>query len=111
RAGDGWAPATPFAATSESTMSFDQGDIDNSGLFALFTSDMKAYDIGVPTLAAWLPMMATMPQRHTPGDIQVMANVLQVRGADGRFHDEATSRGLSATGWSWSGKFGDLDND
>src|SRR5205823_5127207 len=86
-------------------------DIDNSGRFALFTTDMKPYDIGVPTLASWLPMMATMPQRHAPGDIQVMQNVLQIRGADGRYHDEAASRGVSATGWSWSGKFGDLDND
>jgi hypothetical protein len=111
RAGLGWAPVTPFAATAESTMSIDQGDIDNSGRFAIFATDMKPYDIAVPTLASWLPMMATMPQRHPPGDIQVMENVLQIRGADGRYHNEATIRGASATGWSWSGKFGDLDND
>jgi hypothetical protein len=40
-----------------------------------------------------------------------MENVLQVRGADGVFRNQGYSRGISATGWSWSGKFGDLDND
>jgi hypothetical protein len=37
--------------------------------------------------------------------------VLQVRGADGRFHNQAYARAVDATGWSWSGKFGDLDGD
>ena len=40
-----------------------------------------------------------------------MENVLQVRGADGAFHNQAYARGVDATGWSWSAKFGDLDND
>jgi hypothetical protein len=111
RQGDGWAAAQPFAAMAESTMSFDQGDVDNDGRPELFATDMKPYDIGTRTLAAWLPMMATMPQKHAPSDPQVMENVLQVRGADGRFQNQAYARGISATGWSWSGKFGDLDND
>lgn len=107
----GWAPAEPFAATAESTMSIDQADIDNDGRFELFSTDMKPYDIGVTTMARWLPMMATMPQTHAPGDRQVMSNVLQVRDAAGQYRDEAMERGVSATGWSWSAKFGDLDND
>lgn len=111
RTDSGWQAADPFAATAHSTMSFDQGDTDNDGVPELFSTDMKPYDIAVPTLAQWLPMMATMPQRHPPGDIQVMANVLQVRDRRGRYHDQAERRGVSATGWSWSGKFGDLDND
>ncbi len=111
RQGDGWQPAEPFATTSESTMSIDQGDVDNNGTPKLFATDMKPYDTSVHTLASWLPMMATMPQTQPRGDPQVMRNVLQVRGADGRYHDEAAARGLDATGWSWSGKFGDLDDD
>jgi enediyne biosynthesis protein E4 len=111
RAGDSWIPAAPFAATAESTMSIDQGDIDNDGSPELFATDMKPYDVGTRTLASWLPMMATMPQQHAPGDIQVMENVLLVRGADGKFRNQAYARGVDATGWSWSGKFGDLDND
>jgi hypothetical protein len=92
-------------------MSFDQGDVDNDGRLELFATDMKPYDITTRTLASWLPMMATMPQTHAPGDPQVMENVLQVRGADGAFQKQGYTRGVSATGWSWSGKFGDLDND
>jgi enediyne biosynthesis protein E4 len=111
RQGDRWQPAQPFAAMAESTMSFDQGDIDNDGRLELFATDMKPYDVRTQTLASWLPMMATMPQTHAPDDPQIMENVLQVRGADGAFHNQAYGRGASATGWSWSGKFGDLDND
>jgi enediyne biosynthesis protein E4 len=111
RQGDSWATAQPFAAMTESTMSFDQGDTDNDGRLELFATDMKPYDVRTYTLASWLPMMATMPQTHAPDDPQIMENVLQVRGADGAFHNQAYARGASATGWSWSGKFGDLDND
>ncbi len=111
RDGAGWSAAEPFAATTHSTMSLDWGDLDNDGGFELFATDMKPYAIDTATLAAWLPVMATMPAKHAPGDPQIMDNVLQVRGADGRWHNEAFRRGVDATGWSWSGKFGDLDND
>ncbi len=107
----GWGAAQPFAAMSESTMSFDQGDIDNDGHPELFTTDMKPYDLGTYTLAAWLPMMAGMPQSQAAGDPQVMENVLQILGADATFHNRAYAYGVDATGWSWSGKFGDLDSD
>jgi hypothetical protein len=107
----GWGAAQPFAAMSESTMSFDQGDINNDGRLELFTTDMKPYDLGTYTLAAWLPMMAGMPQSQPAGDPQVMENVLQVQGIDGAFHNRAYTYGVDATGWSWSSKFGDLDND
>lgn len=107
----GWLPAEPFATTSHSTMSFDWGDIDNSGSPALFATDMKPFAIDVATLSAWLPMMQKMPQRHAPGDRQTMANVLQVAGGDGSWHEEAATRRVDATGWSWSGTLGDLDRD
>ena len=90
-------------------MSVDQGDVDNDGRLEIFTTDMKPYDSGVHTLASWLPMMATMPQVEPRADPQRVRNVLQMRGADGRYHDEAIARSVDATGWSWSGKFGDLD--
>lgn len=110
RDGSDWKAAEPFNTISESTMSFDQGDIDNDGRFELFTTDMKPYDVSTHTLASWLPMMATMPQQHAPGDRQVMENVLQVRNGTG-FQNQAYARHVDASGWSWSGKFGDLDND
>jgi enediyne biosynthesis protein E4 len=111
RQDQGWGAAQPFKAMTESTMSFDQGDIDNDGRPELFAADMKPADLSTYTLASWLPMMATMPQTHAPDDPQVMENVLQVRGADGRFHNQAYAHGVDATGWSWSSKFGDLDSD
>jgi hypothetical protein len=37
--------------------------------------------------------------------------MFQVRGKDGAFHNESAARGLDATGWSWSSKFGDLNQD
>jgi len=44
-------------------------------------------------------------------DTPTTENVLQVPDANGRFRNQAYDRMLDATGWSWSSKFGDLDND
>jgi hypothetical protein len=106
-----WLETKPFTATSHSTMSFDRGDIDNDGRMELFSTDMKPYDERPETLAAWQPLMAGMDEPHPPGDPQIMENVLQVAAQPGTFSNEAGDRGIAATGWSWSGKFGDLDQD
>jgi hypothetical protein len=110
RAGAGWAEAHPFARTSQSTMSFDSGDVDNDGTPELFATDMKPYDTSVATLATWQPMMVEMFSPLPLGDPQIVENTLQVR--DGAsFRNQGYARGVAATGWSWSGVFGDLDND
>jgi hypothetical protein len=109
-AGDDWVAAEPFAATSHSTMGFDSGDADNDGQPELFATDMKPYDTSAATLATWLPMMNEMSSPPLPGDRQVTENVLQTGQGDG-FRNQAYARGVSGTGWSWSGEFGDLDND
>lgn len=111
RSDDSWSQITPFRKTTHSTMSFDLGDIDNDGVQEVFASDMKPYDQDVRTLAQWRPMMAQMPHQPFKGDRQVMENVLQVRGDNGTYHNEAYNRYVDATGWSWSAKFGDLDRD
>lgn len=111
RAGDQWQETAPFQRTSENTMSFDLGDVDNDGNPEIFATDMKPYHQDVTTLAQWLPMMDKMTHPKSSGDPQRTENVLQVRGADGRYHNQGYSRLLDATGWSWSSKFGDLDND
>jgi hypothetical protein len=107
----GWQLVQPFAVTSNSTMGVDWGDLRNNGALALFTSDMNPYDISVETLSAWLPVMATLEETNAPNDPQRTANMLQLRGQDGTWRNEAARAGVEATGWSWSGKFGDLDND
>lgn len=106
-----WQIVEPFDQTSHSTMSIDWGDIANNGGLALFTTDMNPYDIAPRTLAKWLPMMAQMGEHREANDPQIMANVLLVRDGRGGWRNQATSRGVSASGWSWAGRFGDLDRD
>jgi hypothetical protein len=53
--------------------------------------------------------MAGDPQME--GDPQIMENVLQQQVADGVYENRARQWHVDGTGWSWSAKFGDLDND
>ena len=109
--GDAFEAVEPLATTTEDTMSLAEGDINNDGRLELFATDMKPYAVDVHTLASWLPVMDKMPKQKALTDRQVIANVLQVRDATGTYRDQAVARGVSATGWSWSAKFGDLDTD
>ena len=106
----GWTAATPFVNTTHSTMSLDQGDVNNDGATEFFASDMKPY--AAEDMAAWEPMMLDMmAEEHTVDDPQVMENVLQTRDDQGRYFNLAASLGINGTGWSWTARFGDLDND
>ncbi len=113
RTDDGWAPAEPFAATTHSTMSLDQGDVDNDGRFEIFAADMKPYPGEVT--ADWMPLMADMMEGVTRASVltdrQIMANVLQVAVAPGEYLNLAPDWGVDGAGWAWSSKFGDLDAD
>lgn len=111
RDGAGWRRVSPFGVTTHSTMSLDLGDIDNDGGLELYATDMKPYAYDVAAHAKWRPMMLKIPHERYDGVPQVMENVLQRRGASGRYENEAYAREVDATGWSWSGKFGDLDQD
>lgn len=106
----GWQPAALFEDTSHSTMSIDRGDLDGNGLAEYFTTDMKPATLGPQVIAAWVPLMDAAARTHQRDDPQIMENVLQVWRGD-RFVNEAYDRKIDASGWSWSGKFGDLDND
>lgn len=104
-----WKRIEPFASMSHSTMSFDVADIDNDGQQELFSTDMKPYKN--EALDPWMPVMdAMMNDPHPQGDPQVMENVLQEI-EDGRFINSALDRGIDGTGWSWSGRFADFDQD
>ena len=111
---DGWTTIEPFNVTTHSTMSLSAGDINNDGRFDLFATDMKPAPDDQAALAAWQPvmeaMMAAGMEEHD--ERQLMQNVLQVAADDhGGWADAADSDPLAATGWSWAGSFGDLDND
>jgi len=106
----GWQPATPFADTTHSTMSIDRGDLDGNGVVEYFATDMKPYATAPQTLAAWAPLMDAATKTRYRNDPQIAENVLQMWRGE-RFENEGYDRKIDATGWSWSGKFGDLDND
>jgi len=117
RRGDGWELAEPFAATARNTMSFDIADLDNDGSDELFAADMKPFHPNAVTEAAWEPVYRYY-EKPPRGSLQINENVLLRRTAAGEpggehpgFANEAAARGIDATGWSWSAKFGDLDND
>ncbi|MCA9914791.1 MAG: VCBS repeat-containing protein, partial [Anaerolineae bacterium] len=106
-----WVEVTPFPTITHSTMSFDAADLDNDGSWELFATDMHPYHADEATMAAWKPVMEDMmavPMRE--GDPQVMTNTLQAFQA-GAYRNISDILGISASGWSWSAKFGDLDSD
>lgn len=112
RNGDGqWALVHPFAQTSYSTMTTEWGDIANDGRRALFTTDMNPYDISPRTMAAWVPVINQLVPYHRADDIQIMANVLLIDDGRGGWQNQATARGVDASGWSWDARLGDLDQD
>ncbi len=108
---DGWLMASIFPETTHSTMSFDLADVDNSGRTALFASDMKPPDMNPETMRAWAPLMEAEHHPLPAGDPQRMENMLLVADQGGAFQNLGRDRQLDATGWTWSGLFGDLDQD
>ncbi len=110
QAGGEWAAAMPFGRYSHSTMGIEAADITGDGQLDYFTTDMKPYVRDPKTSAAWLPLMQPMYKERTFDDPQISENVLQVRSGE-RFKNQAYDRRIDASGWSWSGKFGDLDTD
>lgn len=106
-----WQEAEPFRQTSYSSMSIDWGDLRNNGQVALFTTDMNPPDTSPQILAAWLPVLSKLEEKHGYNDPQIMANTLQVQTRPYSWRNEAAQSGIDSTGWSWSGKFGDFDND
>ncbi|MCA9994763.1 MAG: VCBS repeat-containing protein [Anaerolineales bacterium] len=107
-----WQSASPFPATAKHTMNFDWGDINNDGSFELFATDMVPYRSDEISLAPWMIMMETMaPEPKEASDPQIVSNVLLMRNEDGTYQNRAVTSGVHASGWAWSGKFGDLNQD
>jgi hypothetical protein len=56
-------------------------------------------------------MMEGMTRQSVTADRQAMENMLQFPVTAGEYLNLAPDWGVDGTGWSWSSKFGDLDND
>src|SRR5262249_27838723 len=105
----GWQKAFPLKAMTYSTMSLDFGDIDNDGRNEVFETGMKPYPGDTQGQEVLPSILSDLSKEVRPAnDVQLMANVLVKVGV---FKDTAHVAGVDATGWSWSGKFGDLNND
>ena len=71
-----WTRAEPFAVTTHSTMSLDQGDVDNDGQFEIFAADMKPYSEA--DMVDMMPVMDDMMEgiaAERAEDRQAMENI------------------------------------
>ncbi len=109
--GKDWVETQPFESTPHSTMSYDVADMNRDGAPDVLAADMNPYDTGVETLAKWLPVTSRMTQYHPADDPQLMENAILQRGTDNRWYNISRTVAATSTGWSWSTRFGDLDND
>ncbi len=107
-----WQEIHPFAVTARNSMSLDIADIHNNGRWELFEADMKPYSSDPKVLDDWKPVFdAFLSHGLASGDPQINENVLQVPDQEGIFTNSSEAMGADATGWSWSAKFGDLNQD
>ncbi len=107
-----WQELEPLSVMPYSTMSYAAADINNSGQLEIYAVDMKPYSDDPATMTAWEPILEMMMRLpRNVNDPQIMENVLYGLDGSGTLMNRAPELNLSATGWSWSAKFGDLDND
>lgn len=97
-----------FKITTTHTMSYDFGDVNNDGQEDVFSTDMKFYE---PEILEAINMSSSEKKSKTTKDfIEVIRNVLNLN-QNGNFLEDAEERGIAATGWSWSSKLSDINND
>ena len=97
--------------TSNSGMGVDVADINGDGLPDLFEVDMLSADSR--RLRTQIPTHTALPKR--PGDVetqlQLQRNTLFLNRGDGSFGEISEFAGVTASGWSWSTMFMDVDLD
>jgi hypothetical protein len=104
---DSVVPHMPY-----SSMGSDLGDINNDGLLDLMVSEMAAttHQKDQRGMALRRGILADPPDDSAAAP-QVMRNALYINTGTGRCLEAACLAGLSATDWTWSVRFEDLDND
>jgi hypothetical protein len=94
------------------SMGADAGDVNNDGLVDFLITDMRdrshlEYMTGMEEIGRGLWEM----ERISGLIPQYMWNALYLNTGTDRFAEAARLAGMAATGWTWSARFGDLDND
>lgn len=107
--GDRWERLVPFAMTSYSTMSYDAADLNGDGRTELLSTDMAPMSETVDD--RYRNVLEDLEAAPRPDNIQTPENALLRVDANGEWVNDGRDLGVDATGWSWSGLFGDLDND
>lgn len=97
---------------SNFSMGADIADFNNDGLKDIFTADMVAED----NKRLKTNMSGMNPKKfyalvNSGYHHQYMFNALQLNRGDGHFSEIAQLSGVSATDWSWTALFSDLDLD
>ncbi|MCR6655510.1 MAG: VCBS repeat-containing protein [Opitutus sp.] len=100
-------PHMPYYA-----MGADLGDVNNDGLIDFFVADMPATtrekdQRGMAVSRA----RAQLPPSDPAEAPQYMRNMLYVNTGLGRLQEASYLAGVSASDWTWSARFEDLDND
>jgi hypothetical protein len=100
-------PHMPF-----SSMGSDLGDLNNDGRIDFLVADMAAtsHARDQRTMAASRALLQD-PEDGSPAAPEVMRNCLYLNTGTGRCLETAFLAGLDATGWTWSVRIEDLDND
>lgn len=97
-------PHTPWFS-----MGSDIGDIDNDGLIDLVATDMSGSSHFNQKIMGGMSADSWFLEYGNPR--QYMRNAVYLNTRVGRVREVAHMTGLSNTDWTWSPKFGDLDND
>ncbi|MEO8336694.1 MAG: VCBS repeat-containing protein, partial [bacterium] len=98
--------------TSRFSMGVDAADYNNDGLPDLFSADMLPEREDVLKTSASSESYSLFNERLKAGyHPQYARNALQLNRGGGRFSEIGYLAGVSATDWSWSPLFVDLDND
>ena len=100
-------PHMPF-----SSMGADLGDVNNDGLVDFFVADMAAttHQKDQRTIANSRRLLSDPPDDSADAP-EYMRNALYINTGTGRCLEAACMAGLAATGWTWSVRLEDLDND